>query len=107
MELAQLKESLATLSAVKTEMASATSRSYASSASTYSGSGSGSYASAAKRSNLGQSAYGRRTRGRQPSNDADGATKRLNHLTFLCLLQSQLSQLTRGQRFKLWERSKF
>ena len=76
MELAQLKESLATLSAVQTEMASATSRSYASSASTYSGSGSGSYASAAKRSNLGQSAYGRRTRGRQPSSDTDGATKK-------------------------------
>ena len=76
MELAQLKDSLATLSAVQTEMASATSRSYASSASAYSGSGSGSYASAAKRSNLGQSAYGRRTRGRQPSNDADSATKK-------------------------------
>ena len=76
MELAQLKESLATLSAVQIEMASTTSRSYASSASTYSGSGCGSYASAAKQSNIGQSTYGRRTRGRQPSNDADSATKK-------------------------------
>ena len=65
LELAQLKESLATLSAVQTETAHVSSKL--------------SYASMAKRSNEGKYGHGRRSRGRQlrlEDKSSDGTTKR-------------------------------